>query len=488
MVRRITRLLLVAIGACAFALPSHALNKRILVGYWHNFKNGAANGLKLSQVDDSWDVINLSFAEPTSATSGILQYNPTADDIYASAEEFKADVKAVQAKGKKVMLSIGGANGQVRLENTTARDNFIRTAEEIIDTYGLDGLDIDFEGHSLSFQSGDLDLANPTTPVIVNLIYALKQICAHYGDDFLLTFAPETFFVQQAYSFYYPTAWGCDERSGAYLPVLYALRDRLNWLQVQYYNSGLITSPEGGQNCYTEDFVVNLANMLLTGFDIAQAANKLTGPTRFPALRQDQVVLGVPSVAGSAGGVYTTDQLINIYNRLRAKGWTEVRGFMTWSINWDVFGNKAWSTLLRAYINDLNNGGDGGSQGGGDEGGGDEGGGDEGGGDQGGGDCGDVPEWDASHAYNVYGEEAGIRVQYNHNIYELITWGPVGTTPDQWANVWTLIGPCGGQTTGIDRAQRSQEGTGTYYGIGGIKEEKPKKGLYIHRNKKVVVK
>ena len=55
-----------------------SLNKHILVGYWHNFKNGAANGLKLSQVDNSWDVINLSFGEPTSSTDGNIVYNPTA--------------------------------------------------------------------------------------------------------------------------------------------------------------------------------------------------------------------------------------------------------------------------------------------------------------------------------------------------------------------------------------------------------------------------
>src|SRR5574344_1972742 len=130
------------LAALSFMNAQAALNKHILVGYWHNFNNGAANGLKLSQVDDSWDVINLSFAEPTSATSGDLVYNPTADNIYASADEFKNDVKAAQAKGKKVLLSIGGANGQVRLETQTARDNFIRTAKNIITTYGLDGLDI----------------------------------------------------------------------------------------------------------------------------------------------------------------------------------------------------------------------------------------------------------------------------------------------------------------------------------------------------------
>lgn len=157
-------------------------------------KNGAANGLKLSQVDNSWDVINLSFAEPTSSTSGDLVYNPLADGIYATEAEFINDVKAVQAIGKKVILSIGGANGQVRLETTAARDKFVQTATAIITKYGLDGLDVDFEGQSLSLNATDYDFKNPTTPVIVNLISALKSLKAHFGANFMLTMAPGTFF------------------------------------------------------------------------------------------------------------------------------------------------------------------------------------------------------------------------------------------------------------------------------------------------------
>ena len=348
---------LVCLGATLLlAMPAGALNKHILVGYWHNFNNGAANGLKLSSCPAYWDVINLSFGEPTSSTDGNIVYNPTADNIYASEAEFAADVKTVQARGQKVVLSIGGANGQVRLETTEARDKFISTVENICKTYDLDGLDVDFEGQSMSFNSGDYDLANPTTPVIYNLIYALKKICADMGDDFLLTFAPETFFVQQGYSYYGSTCWGCDARAGSFLPVLYALKDRLSWLQVQYYNSGVIPSPwSSGESCGTEAFVVNLARMLLEGFTIANQNKGLTGPTSFPALRQDQVVLGVPSVTGSAGsGVLTTDQYKSIADQLRALGYTDLRGFMTWSINWDEQYSKSWSTPMAAYIAEWN--------------------------------------------------------------------------------------------------------------------------------------
>lgn len=351
-----TNFLLICIMLLSLSITSQAaVNKHILVGYWHNFNNGAANGLKLSQVDNSWDVINLSFAEPTSPTSGDLRYNPTADGIYSSEAEFKADVQAIQANGKKVILSIGGELGQVRLETTAARDKFIQTAGDIIQKYGLDGLDVDFEGNSLSLDANDYNFKNPTTPVVVNLIYALKALKTRFGADFMLTMAPETFFVQLGYSFYGSLCWGCDSRAGAYLPVIYAMRNDLNWLQVQYYNSGAIQSPEGLQQSGGEDFIVNLANMLLTGFEVDDPQNKVAESLFFPALRADQVVLGVPVGPGSAGsGVLTPEQYKSVFNKLRAKGHSNLRGLMTWSINWDVQNGKSWSSTLRPYINGLN--------------------------------------------------------------------------------------------------------------------------------------
>ena len=42
--------------------------------------------------------------------------------------------------------------------------------------YRSAGLDVDFEGHSLSLNTGDTDFKNPTSPVIVNLISALKSL------------------------------------------------------------------------------------------------------------------------------------------------------------------------------------------------------------------------------------------------------------------------------------------------------------------------
>ncbi|WP_255992309.1 chitinase [Chitinolyticbacter albus] len=335
------------------------LPKHVLVGYMHaSFANGSGY-IRMADISDAWDVINLSFAEPTSSTSGQVAFKqcPATECPNVESEaEFIAGIKAKQAKGKKVLISIGGANGQVRLESPSAATNFVNSVSSIIDKYGLDGLDIDFEGHSLQLNAGDNDVANPTSPVIVNLISALKQLKAKYGSKFVLTMAPETFFVQLGYSFYGGTCSGCDTRAGAYLPVIYAMRNDLTLLHVQDYNSGPITGLDGQYHTMgNADFHVAMTDMLLKGFKVAGTS------FQFPALRPEQVAIGLPA-NGNAGGGFTSVGDVHTALNCLMKGascgsykpsavYPNMRGLMTWSINWDKFNNFEFSTQHRAYFN-----------------------------------------------------------------------------------------------------------------------------------------
>jgi chitinase len=51
----------------ASAVTSSSIPNHVLVGYWHNFNNGSGD-IKLKDVSSNFDVINLSFGEPTSVT------------------------------------------------------------------------------------------------------------------------------------------------------------------------------------------------------------------------------------------------------------------------------------------------------------------------------------------------------------------------------------------------------------------------------------
>ncbi|WP_411101641.1 chitinase [Streptomyces sp. cmx-4-9] len=336
-------------------LPAHAL-----VGYLHaSFANGSGY-LRMADVPASWDVVNLAFGEPTSVTSGDIRFQlcPVAEcPGVETPAEFKAAIKAKQAAGKKVLISIGGQNGQVQLATTAARDTFVSSVSKIIDEYGLNGLDIDFEGHSLSLATGDTDFRAPTTPVVVNLIAAVKTLKAKYGPDFVLTMAPETFFVQLGYQFYGSGPWGGqDPRAGAYLPVIHALRDDLTLLHVQDYNSGPIM---GLDNQYHSmggaDFHIAMTDMLLTGFPVAGNTARV-----FPPLRPDQVAVGLPATANAGNGHTPPAEVGKALDCLTRKTncgsyqthgtWPALRGLMTWSINWDRFGGWEFSRNFDAYF------------------------------------------------------------------------------------------------------------------------------------------
>lgn len=367
------RLTVAAAAACALAasgLPAttaaadtaqpKAAAGHALVGYLHtSFANGSGY-TRLADTPDSWDIIDLAFGEPTSATSGDIRFGlcpQTECPNVESKEDFKAAIKAKQAAGKKVLISIGGQNGQVQLTTTQARDTFVSSVSAIIDEYGLDGLDIDFEGHSLSLNADDTDFKNPKTPSIVNLISAVKTLKAKYGSGFTLTMAPETFFVQLGYQYYGTGKWGGqDPRAGAYLPVIHALRDDLTLLHVQDYNSGPIM---GLDNQYHSmggaDFHIAMTDMLLTGFPVAGDANNV-----FPALPPEKVAIGMPASTNAGNGHVSTGEVNKALDCL-TKGtdcgsyqthgtWPDLRGLMTWSINWDRFNNWEFSKNFDAYF------------------------------------------------------------------------------------------------------------------------------------------
>ncbi|WP_405209320.1 glycosyl hydrolase family 18 protein [Aquimarina sp. LLG6339-5] len=331
--------------------PGGDLPKRILVGYWHNFNNGSSTP-KLRDVSEKWDVICIAFAEPKFGSRSDMTFTPY--EIYGNASEFINDVATVQARGQKVLISIGGANATVELNTITEKNEFINSMTSIINTYGFNGLDIDLEGSSLSLAAGDTDFRSPTTPKIVNLIDATKQVRNNVGaDSFVLSMAPETLYVQGGFSAY-------GGASGAYLPVIYGLRSEMDYIHVQHYNTGCMLGLDG--LCYssaTADFHVAMADMLLQGFP--------AGGNQFPALRQDQVAIGLPANTSAAGSGYTTptevhkalDYLIKgqsfggRYELRNPSGYPNFRGLMTWSINWDIVSGFGFSNPHRAYLDGL---------------------------------------------------------------------------------------------------------------------------------------
>ncbi|HYL99270.1 MAG TPA: glycosyl hydrolase family 18 protein, partial [Blastocatellia bacterium] len=142
------------------------------IGYWHNFQNQAPF-IKLGDVSPQFDVINIAFATPASGSTSSITFTVNSRE---SESDFIADVSTLHGTGKKVVLSIGGANAVVELKTGADIQNFVESVTAIVSKFGFDGVDIDFESGSIELQRGDTDFRNPTTPVIVNLIQALHQL------------------------------------------------------------------------------------------------------------------------------------------------------------------------------------------------------------------------------------------------------------------------------------------------------------------------
>ncbi|HJT75492.1 MAG TPA: Ig-like domain-containing protein, partial [Chitinophaga sp.] len=283
----------------------------------------------------------------TSSDYSTVSFTPEGTTV----ADFKSDIATLQAAGRKVLLSLGGETGTLMLNTEANKQAFISSMKGILDSYNFDGFDIDIEGGtSLQLNNGDNNFTAPTTPKVVNLIAAVKEIVAYrkaQGKNCLLTMAPETYYVQTAYGATYSPL------VGAYLPIIYGLRNELSWIQPQLYNTGSVMGLDNKvYSSATADFIVSMTEMLLQGFSVSG-----TGMT-FPALREDQVAFGLPAAPGAAGSGYTAPAEVKkalnyllkgqsyggSYTLRKAAGYPNMRGIMTWSVNWDKVNNGEFAT------------------------------------------------------------------------------------------------------------------------------------------------
>jgi chitinase len=325
---------------------------KVIVGYWQNWNLASAPYIRLRDIDSRYNVIEVAFGT-TSSDLSTVNFTPEGTTV----ADFKADIATLQSQGKKVLLSLGGETGTIVLATAANKQSFVTSMKNLLDTYNFDGFDIDIEGGtSLILNNGDNNFMAPTTPKVVNLISAVKEIIAYrqaQGKNCLLTMAPETYYVQTAYSSTYSPL------VGAYLPIIYGLRNELSWIQPQLYNTGSVNGLDNKvYNSTTADFIVAMTEMLLHGFPVAGTSQT------FPALREDQVAFGLPAAPGAAGSGYTNPVEVKkalnyltkgqsfggAYTLRKAGGYPGMRGIMTWSVNWDKVNNSEFAANYYPYF------------------------------------------------------------------------------------------------------------------------------------------
>lgn len=317
----------------------NVLSAQVLVGYWENWPGN--NYVSLDQVDSRYSVVNIAFAVPVSGTDYDMTFSPCCDTPVA----FKSKIQTLQNAGHKVNISIGGAATPIILDTPAERDAFVASMNTIINTYEVDGIDIDLET-SLTVSSNST-IANPTDPNIVYFIEAIQQLAADYqstyGKKMFIGAAPETAFVQGGMALF-------DGEWGSYLPVLDALRNDIDILHVQLYNSGSMYGLDGGiYYSGTADFIVSQVENVIQGFDVNNPAQEFF--TGFP---ESKIAVGLPACPDASvngNGFTPTDVVEDAIDYLMGNGpqpgsytlqagpYPNLGGMMTWSLNYDTYDN-----------------------------------------------------------------------------------------------------------------------------------------------------
>jgi chitinase len=292
-----------------------------LTGYWQDFTNGATP-LRLSDVNSNYDIIAVAFANADPSKPGGVTFS--VDSGLSSAlggytdAQFISDVATMHARGKKVIISVGGQNGTISVSDATSAANFANSVYGLITTYKFDGVDIDLENG-----------INPTY-----MGSALQQLSSKVGSSLIITLAPQTIDMQST--------------GNGYFQLALNIKSILTIVNMQYYNSGTMLGCDGKVYAQgTEDFITALACIQLQG-----------------GLRADQVGLGLPASSSAAGGGYVSPSVVNAALDCLATGsncgsfkpsttYPTIRGAMDWSISWDASNGYNFANTVKPHLNAL---------------------------------------------------------------------------------------------------------------------------------------
>lgn len=278
-------------------------NKKIMMGFWHNWQAGTSDGyqqgqfmnMDLTDIPEDYNVVAVAFMKG----EGIPTFKP----YNLSDTEFRRQVGVLNSQGRAVLISLGGADAHIELktgDEDKLKDEIIR----LVETYGFDGLDIDLEQAAIG--AADNKTVLPS---------ALKRVKDHYaaqGKNFIISMAPEFPYLRT---------------NGTYLDYITALEGYYDFIAPQYYNQGgdgiwvdeINSWITQNNDAMKEDFLYYLTESLVTG---------TRGYTRIPA---DKFAIGLPSNVDAAATGYVVDPqaVYKAFSRLDAKG-LSIKGLMTW--------------------------------------------------------------------------------------------------------------------------------------------------------------
>jgi chitinase len=313
-------------------------NGHELIGYWVAYSHQRT--LPLRDVSPQWDVVIVAFAPPVKGSTSRMYFRTP---VGYTDELFKSEIAELECHHKKVLISLGGGGEVVTLKTQEDIREFVESVSAIVKQYRFNGVDLDFETPSLMLNAGDTDFRHPTTPAVVNLIAAMRQLRQRFGPKFMIAEVPEGPQVPAGMEVY-------GGQFGSFLPVIYRTRGILSFVDVQNYNTPPLEGLDG--NYYlpeTADYYAAMTEMLLQGFPVGGNLHSF-----FPPLPPQKVAVGF--LVGRSPIRAIEDSVRNLIEgkpyegneyELRGRGgYRDFNGVMFWNIQADWRENYEMSNSI----------------------------------------------------------------------------------------------------------------------------------------------
>ncbi len=308
-------------------------SKKTLVGYWSSWGgNGPTSYVDLEATPAEYDTIVVSFIEAPDHLTPV--FDPEASKQVTKAQ-FKEKVARMKAKGHNVIIAIGGQNGVFHIKSESDKQIFKNGVINIIEEYGFNGFDIDLEGQSAQ---------NGTTYVVD----AIKEIIEYFrakDPNFIYSMAPEVAYLIS-------TGFGT-----LYIDLIKKTKHLITTIHPQYYNApGTGVYPFDGSgvviDCKNQaKFIPEFTEALIKGHDGPAWGGQYAQLFPIGPIPQEILAIGLPAGVGAAGTGAINDMNVYVeaWREVQRRGY-DVKGFMTWSIDWDKYHNWQFKNAVAPLI------------------------------------------------------------------------------------------------------------------------------------------